>query len=60
MSQLTWLHLGKTKLTDESIGPLLKLEQLKYLNVSHTEISQDGFFQLDDELAPRGGIVIQP
>lgn len=60
MTQLTWLHLGSNEITDASVPSLVKLLNLKYLNISHTGISQDGFFQLDDEFAPLGGIVIPP
>ena len=60
MPQLNWLHLGKTKITDESVETLMSLEDLKYLNISYTGISEDGYFDLDDFFAPKDCQVVQP
>lgn len=62
MPQLKWLHVGSNyeRITDEGAESLLELENLKYLNVSQTQISEDMFYELDDMIAPSGGTVIGP
>jgi Leucine-rich repeat (LRR) protein len=60
MSQLEWLHLGSNPLTDASVPNLLKLTGLKYLNISHTQITQERYWDLDDAIAARGGTVVGP
>jgi hypothetical protein len=60
MPQLTWLHCGsnKERLTDEGAASLMKLKNLKYLNISQNDISEDMFYELDDLISPKGGTVI--
>ncbi len=60
MPQLEWLHLGSNSLTDAAIEPLLTLPNLKYLNLSQTGISQSAYFEIDDIVSERGGIVVPP
>ncbi len=60
LTQLTWLHIGSNQIDDEAGKGLLKLANLKYLNISKTQISDDLYFELDDTLAPKGGVVIGP
>jgi hypothetical protein len=45
------VHLGSTGITDESVETLMQLKNLKYLNVSFTEISEDKFYDLYDVFA---------
>ena len=61
MPQLTWLHIGSNApINDDAIEDLLKLPNLKYLNITGCKISDEGFLQLDDALSPKGCIVIGP
>ncbi len=60
MPQLEWLHLGSNNLTDAAVQPLLKLPNLRYLNLKQTGISQDAWFEIDDVVSQRGGIVVPP
>ena len=60
MPQLAWLHIGSNSLTDGVVPTLAKLSKLTYLNVSFTKITDDGFFELDDQLAGQGCEVVAP
>jgi Leucine-rich repeat (LRR) protein len=60
LPNLQWLHLGSNQLTDGCIDSLLKIQKLKYLNVSFTEISEERFFDLYDQLSERGCEVVGP
>jgi Leucine-rich repeat (LRR) protein len=60
MPQLEWLHIGSNDVTDEVVPTLSKLGNLKYLNISFTRISEDGFFELDDQLMKQGCKVVGP
>lgn len=60
LPQLTWLHLGSTEITDREVESLMKLENLKYLNISYTKISEDAYYDLDDHFSPLGCEVIEP
>jgi hypothetical protein len=42
LTNLTFLHLGRTQLTDEGLAKLHGLTNLKEIHVSNTEVSEEG------------------
>ena len=60
MPQLNFLHLGKTKITDASKASLMGLNDLQYLNISFTGITEDVAYDLDDHFAEKDCTVILP
>jgi hypothetical protein len=50
LSNVTFLHLGSTQVTDAGLPELEPMKQLKYLNVSRSGVTPEGAKALQEKL----------